>query len=49
VDTKDLARDDRCDGESVEDVNECLPSLDVCAPFTFVVESVNYHQLCLKW
>ena len=43
MDTKDLARDNRCDGEGIEDVNEGLPGLDVCTPFTFVVESVNYQ------
>jgi len=43
MDTKDLARDNRSDGEGVEDVNESLPGLDVCTPFTFVVESVDYR------
>jgi hypothetical protein len=43
VDTKDLARDDGCDGEGIKDVNKSLPSLDVCTPFTFVVESVDYY------
>jgi len=43
VDTEDLARDDGCDGEGIEDVDECLPSFDVGTPFTFIVKSVDYH------
>jgi hypothetical protein len=48
VDTEDLARDDGCDGEGIEDVNERLPGLDVCTPFTFIVESVDYQLAVFK-
>ena len=41
MDTEDLASDDRCDREGIEDVDESLPCLDVCTPFTLVVESVD--------
>jgi hypothetical protein len=45
MNTENLACDDGRDGEGIEDIDERLPSLDVCAAFTFVVESINCCQL----
>jgi len=45
MNAKDLARDNGSDREGVEYIDKCLPSLDVCAAFTFIVESINCCQL----
>lgn len=44
VHTEDLGRDDGCDGEGVEDVDERLPGLDVGSAFAFVVETVDCER-----
>lgn len=45
MNAKDLARDNRSDREGVEYIDKRLPGFDVCAAFTFVVESIDYCQL----
>ena len=41
MNTKDLARHDRSDGQSIKDIDERLPSLDIRSSFTFVIESIH--------
>lgn len=39
---KDLACDDGSDGKGVENIDERLPRLDICAPLAFIVKPVYY-------
>lgn len=42
MDTEDLASNDRCNRESIEDVNKRLPRFNVCTPLALVVESIHW-------
>lgn len=39
---EDLRRDDSSDGKTVEDVDECLPRLDVTPSLALVIKPVYY-------
>lgn len=41
MNAENLASDDGSDREGVEDIDKGLPGLDVCTPFTLVVEPVH--------
>ena len=45
MNTKYFGRDDRCDGEAVENVDERFPCLDIAPSFAFIVEAVNYSEM----
>ncbi len=44
MNAKDLRRDNSSDGETVEDIDECLPRLQITPSFAFVIEAVNWKR-----
>jgi hypothetical protein len=45
MNTKDLASDGSSDRKAVECIDESLPNLDVAAPLTLIIESINTSDI----